>query len=168
MQWALQRNTHLAAQFLCVPVPFRPDSKALNISGVLRRVCNMVIPVSGLAFPVSAHCGALVWQRWGKMLAWGRPTCLQALGTYSHTHNGGMLAWVGTYNNIHWHSAKMCQCICTCCIYTYRWDMSYMLTHMLHTLRSKYAPHNIYKGQHNNSTSTVRCSTIQLLCKSCI
>lgn len=35
-----------------MPVPFRPDSKALNISGVLRQVCNAVIPVGGLAFPV--------------------------------------------------------------------------------------------------------------------
>lgn len=65
MHWALDGSTHLAAQFLHVPVPFRPDSKALNISGVLRRVCNMVIPVSALAFPVSAPTVKLWFDRAG-------------------------------------------------------------------------------------------------------
>lgn len=65
MHWALEGSTHLAAQFLHVPVPFRPDSKALNISGVLRRVCNMVIPVSALAFPVSAPTVKLWFDRAG-------------------------------------------------------------------------------------------------------
>lgn len=145
IQWALQKNTHLAAQFFHVPVPFRPDSKALNISGVLRRVCNMVIPVSGLAFPVSVPIVGLLFDSTGakSYLEGGQPACEPlAVNSCTLTHN--VLAWVAhriSYIDI----LQKCACIfaeiCTC-LYTFRWlwninkQLLNLLTHMLQTCKS--------------------------------
>ena len=119
IQWALQRNTHLAAQFLHVPVPFRPDSKALNISGVLRRVCNMVIPVSGLAFPVSVPTAGLWFDSAGakSYLEGDQPACqLRAVNkrTLAHTMWKCEHEWA--------HKIPYIDILPNCaCIHTYRW-----------------------------------------------
>lgn len=71
-------------------MPFRPDSKALNISGVLRRVCNMVIPVSGLAVPVSVPIVGLLFDSTGakSYLEGGQPAREPlAVTTCTLTHN---------------------------------------------------------------------------------
>lgn len=72
--------TRLAAPFLRLSAPFRPDSKALNISGVLRRVCNIFLPVSGFALPVSALTPGLL------MAALGLTVCVASWPAASCTH----------------------------------------------------------------------------------
>lgn len=75
----VQRNAHLVAHFLNVAVPFRPDSEALNICGVLHGRCNSYSSRRCGAFPVFVPT---VWL-WstvpgGNKLSGGKSSCLQA------------------------------------------------------------------------------------------
>lgn len=135
-----------------VPVPFRPDSKTLNISGVLRWGCNMVIPGSGLVFPVSVPKVLLWFDRTGTKcyLEGARPTCEPQTGN-THTHTVYRQTY---YRNVPMHVHML---------HTDTddtWDSTatpYLNPHA--ATMQKHAAHSRYhtgctRGEHSNSTMT--------------